>query len=582
MTKTMAALPQTQHALQLTGPDSLVLNTSKKVLMPARHQILCRVEAVGLCFSDLKLLRQFSHHPRKGQITSGIDQQVLKEIPSYVPGEAPTVPGHETTLTIEALGPGVEGFKTGQRYILQPDYRWLHTTGSNAAFGYNFEGALQEYVLFDERVITSPQGQSMLFPVSHRPSASAAALVEPWACVEDAYAANQRQKIKSDGLMLVVADAPVAENVLAAFFDRYGKPAQVTWLSKFPTPLALDVALTKAQNFSQLGDASYDDCIYFGSHAKTVEALFAKLAPHGLFNIVLCGGRFGSDVTTPVGRLHYAGLRIIGTAGIDPAESMQYIPQSGEIRPADRVNVVGAAGPIGTMHVIRNICRGIEGVSIFAADVDENRLSALSKIAGPLAEKNSVRYKACNPLKEKAALSRRHVSAKRSEDGSGAKSEDDFDYIILMVPAAELVAASIKTAAHGAIINVFAGIPELVSAKLDLDAYISKKLYFIATSGSVPEDMQQVLAKVESRSLDTNVSVAAVCGLDGAADGIRAVENRSIVGKIIVYPACKGLGLTTLEKLAEKLPKVADCLNNGLWTKEAELKLLQAYSCRAE
>ncbi len=558
----MTVLPQTQHALELTGPDSLVLNTSKKVFAPGRHQILCRVEAVGLCFSDLKLLRQFSSHPRKGQITSGIDPQVLKEIPSYVPGEAPTVPGHETTLTIEALGPAVVGFETGQRYILQPDFRWLRTAGSNAAFGYNFEGALQEYVLLDERVITSPQGQSMLFPVSYRPSASAAALVEPWACVEDAYAANQRQKIKSDGQMLVVADAPVAENVLAEFLDRYGKPAQITWLSRFPSPKAPGVALTEAKNLSQLADACYDDCIYFGSSAKTVEALFSKLAPHGLFNIVLCGGSFGQGVITPVGRLHYAGFRIIGTGGADPAESMQHIPLNGEIRPANRINVVGAAGPIGTMHVIRNICRGTEGVSVFAADIDENRLRALSKIAGPLAEKNNVTYQAFNPMKEKPPI--------------------NFDYIILMVPNPELITASIKNAAPGAIINVFAGVPESVAAKLDLDAYISKKLYFIATSGSVLEDMRQVLAKVEAGTLDTNISVAAVCGLDGAADGIRAIANRSIAGKIIVYPACKGLGLTTLEELAEKLPKVADCLNNGLWTKEAEKKLRQAYGCRTE
>ncbi len=56
----------------------------------------------------------------------------------------------------------MENFKPGERYLVQADYRWLLTANSNAAFGYNFEGALQEYVLMDERVITSPQGDSML------------------------------------------------------------------------------------------------------------------------------------------------------------------------------------------------------------------------------------------------------------------------------------------------------------------------------------------------------------------------------------------------------------------------------------
>ena len=61
--------------------------------------------------------------------------------------------------------------------------------------------------------------------------------------------------------------------------------------------------------------------------------------------------------------------------------------------------------------------------------------------------------------------------------------------------------------------------------ELDLDAYIAKQLYFIGTSGSTLDDMKLVLAKVLARQLDTNLSVAAVSGLDGAIDGIRAVEN---------------------------------------------------------
>ena len=91
--------------------------------------------------------------------------------------------------------------------------------------------------------------------------------------------------------------------------------------------------------------------------------------------------------------------------------------------------------------------------------------------------------------------------------------------------------------------------------------------------------MKRMLGKVESGQLDTNLSVAAVCGLEGATDGIRAVENRTIAGKIIVYPACRGLELVKLEELNEKLPKVGRCLNNGLWTKQAEQKLLEIFAC---
>ena len=56
------------------------------------------------------------------------------------------------------------------------------------------------------------------------------------------------------------------------------------------------------------------------------------------------------------------------------------------------------------------------------------------------------------------------------------------------------------------------------------------------TSGSVIEDMRIVLRKVESGQLDSNRSLDAVSGMAGATDGIKAIENRTLAGKIIVYP----------------------------------------------
>ena len=538
----MANLPRTQHAVQLVGPDEIIFNQSKAVHKPGRRQILCRVEAVGLCFSDLKLLKQFSSHARKTKIISGIDPGILKEIPSYVPGDAATVPGHEAVVRIVAVGGEVEKFKAGERYLVQTDYRWLPTAGSNGSFGYNFEGALQEYVLMDERVITSPAGESMLIPVSEELSASAAALIEPWACVEDAYASRERRTLKQGGRMLIVADVEIGRHVLTNLFDSRGRSGQITEVSDVTT----------------LGDVEYDDIVYFGSDAGKVEVLFGKLGLGGLLNIALCGGKFGRDVITPVGRVHYGGIRVVGTYSKDPAESMERIPETGEIRSGDRINVIGAAGPMGTMHVIRNICLGVGDVSVFAGDTDDNRLAQLSQMAEAIARKNNVEYRAYNPAKEEIA--------------------GGFDYTVLMVPKPELVAGAVKSAAAGGIINIFAGIPATVSAGIDMDAYIEKGLYFIGTSGSVLEDMKQVLAKVESGSLDTNVSVAAICGLGGAAKGIRALENRTIAGKIVVYPTCKGLGLTELGQLRADLPDVAECLSDGMWNKKAEDALLAGYS----
>ena len=162
-----------------------------------------------MCFSDLKLLKQFSQHTRKSGVASGMDQETLAEMAHYVPGEKPTVPGHEAVVRVVKVGEGVDHFKVGERYVVETDYRWLPTEKSNAAFGYNFEGGLQEYVLFDERVITSPDGELMLIPAPEDLSASALALVEPWACVEHAYGERQRRELKNGGAVLVVHDADV-------------------------------------------------------------------------------------------------------------------------------------------------------------------------------------------------------------------------------------------------------------------------------------------------------------------------------------------------------------------------------------
>lgn len=531
-------IPQQQRAVQLIGPDQLQINESKPVFQPRPCQVLGRIEVAGLCFSDLKLLKQFTGHPRKSEITAGVDQRVLNEMPNYVPGEKPTVPGHETVVRVVAVGDQVKTVKVGGRYLVQTDYRWLPTNGSVSAFGYNFEGALQEYVLMDERVVVAPNGESMLIPVPEDLSSSALALVEPWACVEDAYVDKQRQTLKTDGKMLVVGDAQVESRQLDNLFKRCGKPADIAWKT--------------LAEVDSLKDASFDDVVYFGANAEAATRLFAKVAPRGLFNIVQCGRTFGKPVTSAIGRVHYGAIRIIGTTGDDPADAMTTIPPTAEVRPNDKINIIGAAGPMGTMHVIRDLCLGVAGLTVFAGDLSDERLAVLRQMADPLAKKNNVALRTYNPKSDRLA--------------------EQFDYTVLMAPVPALVVASIPASAPRGIINIFAGIAAHVTAEIDLDAYIAKRLYFIGTSGSTLDDMKLVLKKVVSRQLDTDLSVAAISGLDGAIDGIRAVEKNLMPGKILVYPQCRGLKLTPLTDLAGKLP-----LDNGQWNKKAEAALLEQF-----
>lgn len=527
----MPNLPQTQQAVQLVGPDRLLVNPEKPVIAPGPHQVLAKVEAVGLCFSDLKLLKQFSAHARKSEVSSGLDPKALSEMPNYVPGDKPAVPGHEAVVRVIETGPGVTRHKPGGRFLVQTDYRWLPTPSSNAAFGYNFEGALQEYVLLDERVIVSPEGESMLIPVPEDLAGSAVALVEPWACVENAYVEEQRRTLKDGGRTLVVGGPEPS--------DLPGKPAFVR----------------HAAPDADFGTAVYDDIVYYGADAATLEKLFAHLGAAGLMVIVAGGKSFGRAVVTPVGRIHYGGIRVIGTAGSDAKAAFAAIPQTPEIRTGDRINIVGAAGPMGSMHVLRLLCQDVAGVAVYAADLNDERLAVLRDLAAPIAEKNGLSFTTVNPARDKLGIV--------------------FNYTVLMAPVPALIPPAIAASATRAIINIFAGIPSDVSAPLDLDAYVAKQLYFVGTSGSTLKDMKSVLAKVVSRQLDTNLLVAAVSGLDGAIDGIRAVEKNLMTGKIVVYPACRGMALQPLDRLADSLP-----LEGGHWNKNAEEALLKKYGSK--
>ena len=62
----------------------------------------------------------------------------------------------------------------------------------------------------------------------------------------------------------------------------------------------------------------------------------------------------------------------------------------------------------------------------------------------------------------------------------------------------------------------------------------------------------------------------------GEAGGLRAVERRTIDGKIVVYPCLADLPLTPLGELPGSCPAAAAALRDGGWCLEAETALLTA------
>ena len=550
----------TQHAIQIVGAGTLRHTSDKPVPAVRPHSVLARVEAVGICFSDTKLLHQFTAHPRKSGVLGGIEPSVLEEITSYVPGDAPTVPGHEVVCRIVAIGRDVRRHRVGERCLVQTDYRHLPTVSANAAFGYNFEGGLQEFVLLDERVIIEPEtGERFLIPVGDDLSASAVALVEPWACVESSYAFGERRGPLPGGRLLVVAEDGSGPSGLPPLI-RATRPAEITaWAASEAARDAIASASSPAPiRFAELVDdlpkESFDDLVYFGASAARLSAIQDLVAARGLVNVVTGGASLDGPVPVDVGRVHYDLIRWVGTHSSDPSDGYASIPADGELRAGDRVAVIGAAGPMGLMHVARAITLGVPDLTILGVDIDDPRLEHLAATAGPLARERGVALEVANS---------RHTPL-----------EPGFSYVAVLAPAPFLVADAVRLAGTGCRINIFAGFALHTRSDIDLDRYIERRCYFLGTSGSRIPDMHAVLERLELGSLDTNISLDAVTGMAGVGDALEAVEQRTLNGKIVVYPSLHDLGLTRLSDLGTRFPGVGRDLEDGRWTKAAEDELL--------
>lgn len=544
--------PATQHAIQFVGADQVVHNPAKEMYPLGPTQLLLKSEACGICFSDTKLLHAFTNHPRKSAVLAGMDADALAGIPSYRPGDVPVVPGHEPVGRIVAVGSAVQHHTVGERVLVETDYRHLPTASSNAAFGYNFEGALQEYVVLDERMIMDPDtGERFLIPVSEGPSASAIALIEPWACVEAAYAWGERQHLLDGGRMLVVVE-PGRRVVGLAELVAAHTPGSVRVVGA-TDPESVGAPITMAE-LDALAGPSFDDIVYFGSDAATIQKLGPLLKPFGVIDLVLGATPIGAPVPVDVGRVHYDLIRYVGTTGESASEGYAKIPAQCELREGDTVAIVGAAGPMGLMHTIRTAVSGVPGIRLDAVDVDDARLAHLESVLAPVAAAQGV-----------------PVSVRNSRT---APLEPGYSYVAVMVPAPALIAQAVELAGEAGIVNAFAGFAIGTMAPIDLDAVATRGVYMVGTSGSRIQDMKAMLAKVESGQLDTNVSLWAVTGMAGVADALESVNNRTSGGKIMVYPMLHDLGLTRLDELAERLPAVAAAMEDGRWTRAAEEALL--------
>jgi threonine dehydrogenase-like Zn-dependent dehydrogenase len=230
---------------------------------------------------------------------------------------------------------------------------------------------------------------------------------------------------------------------------------------------------------------------------------------------------------------------------------------------------MGAAGPMGHMHVQRAIGVGPRPALLVATNRSSDRIHALAELYGESARQQDIDL-VC--LTEEA-LGPAGFRQRLLELSGG----EGFDDIVILAPSVQAIEDAAAMAAPGGVINVFAGLNRGTEALLDLNPVIDgRQIRFIGSSGSSIADMRSMLVLVEQGVLDTNRTVAAISGLDGVYNGIQAVSEGRFPGKVVIYPHIIGLGLTPLPDLRQRLPQVYARLGPGeAWTVEAEDELLR-------
>jgi threonine dehydrogenase-like Zn-dependent dehydrogenase len=505
-------------------------------------ELLVRHDAVGICFSDVKVIRTGREHVR-----------IRRDM-----REAPAVLGHEVTLTVVGVGAELrDRYAAGDRFVVQAD---IVANGIGQAYGYALQGGLSQYSILDRRVLDGDDG-CYLVRIGPSTGYAEAALMEPWACVEASYSVAYRTGWLDGGTVWMTGDGTGATLGRA----HEWRPSRIH-LDVTDQPFAAQVSAWASASGIEVTagppDEPVDDVVVLSADPGLIEDAFGRAAS-GAVCAVIAPAASPCPVHLDIGRLHYDNLAVVGAVGSDI--SAAYTPIRAEIKPGGRMWVLGAGGPLGHMHLQRALAITARPAAVVATTLREERLLAVTRRFAAAAGDTltCVSQEGCG---SEAALAERlrTVTADRG-----------FDDIAVMAPSARAIELAAGHLADEGVINVFAGLPRGTLVTVDLDAIVRRGVRFSGNSGSSVDDLRRVRDLTESGNLSPGEAVVAIAGLEAVPDALRAVADGRFPGKVVIFPNLRRpLPLTPLAELELLLPTVAAKLHGGHWSAAAEDELL--------
>ena len=520
---------------------------------PGPDQLLARIDAIGLCFSDVKLIRAGMDHPRV--ISNDLSQD-------------PVIPGHEAVMTVVKAGPEVAGdYPVGSRYIIQAD---IYVNGVNIAYGYAINGGMAQYTLIDQRVLNGDEG-SYLLPIREDTPAALAALIEPWTCVIASYMIEHRVAPEPGGRMLVAMEP--GHGVSYSYGDPQANaaPDAIDCLSANQgTVSALRTAFPNAE-IRELRDVPcenrYDDIVLCAIRTPDLGQMLGKMGTKDAL-ISLAGDYEDADWSFDVGSIHYQGWFYQGTPETNIAQAYGRNVRS-TLRQGGTCWLFGGAGAMGQMHTQLAVEDDSGPARILVTDLDDARIAKMVGLLEKRIAERGIEFQTMNP-----------TSFPSPDAFNGAVREfapEGFDDIVMLVPVPPLVTSAAPAMADDGLMNIFAGIPAGKEAALNVRDIANRGVRYVGSSGSRTHHLRHTLELTESGQLNTAPALAAVGGIRALWEGLDGVADARFPGKTVILPHCENMPLTAVEDLPGLLPGIEATMPDGRYSLTTERVIMKTF-----
>lgn len=241
------------------------------------------------------------------------------------------------------------------------------------------------------------------------------------------------------------------------------------------------------------------------------------------------------------------------------------------IRQGGKVAILAGCGPMGLVAIDIALHGDVKPSMVVVTDLNQERLDRAQQLFSP----------------EKAAqdgIQLIFANTSNSEELLEITEGKGFDDVFVYAPVPAVVELGDAILGFDGCLNFFAGpLDKKFSATFNFYNVHYQQHHVAGTSGSVPEDMHDIVRLINEKRIDPAVMITHIGGIDAAIDTtLRLPEIEG--GKKLIYTHIN-LPLTAIDdfaKLGETDERFAilDNLvkeNNGLWSAKAEQYLLNKF-----